>query len=126
MGALLAPHGQHGQREMQGQIEINFAGTIPASRHTSLSGAKVAIHRASSQAARMLVRYLEVGALSDTDMALALGLPEARISARRSMLIKQQYVEHVDIVEGVHGARVCRWQLTVSGTCAAGRIRSER
>jgi hypothetical protein len=110
---------------ISGQLAIPFGGR-GASRHTSLQGARVAVVRASSQAARLLVRYLDHGPQTDGQQALALGLPEARISARRAGLIAKGLVAHCDVVPGPFGANVCRWELTVRGVHLAGSLRSAR
>ena len=99
-----------------------YSGRSQATRHTSRSGAIAAAPRAQSQLARMLVRYLDYGALSDGDQAFALGLPEGRISARRSTAIQHGLVAYVDIVQGVHGAKVTRWGLTVKGLHVAAKV----
>lgn len=103
-------------------LSLPFTGSTPMSRHCSLSGAKAATVRAGSQCSRMLVRYLERGPQSDGDQALALGLPEGRISARRSMLITKGLVVYVDIVQGPYGAKVTRWECSVRGQHVAARL----
>lgn len=97
-------------------------GTSPATRHTSMSGAVAALPRVQSQANRMLVRYLRFGPQSDGDQALALGLPEGRISARRSMLMEKGLVVFVDIIDGPHRAKVTRYELSVKGQNLAAKI----
>jgi hypothetical protein len=77
----------------------------PISRSNSLSGAKVAVTRANSQKARILVRLLEFGPQTDSQVALALGLPEARISARRSPMVKDGLIAALDSVKAPSGAR---------------------
>lgn len=109
-----------------GQIAIPFGGATTVTTHTSLSGAQAAIRSATSQAARMLVRYLDLGPLTDGDHARAMELPEGRISARRSKLIALGLVAFHDIVAGPHGAKCCRFELTVSGLHVAGRLKAEQ
>jgi predicted transcriptional regulator len=107
-----------------GQLEISFTGSTPISRSNSLSGAKVAVTRANSQKARILVRLLEFGPQTDSQVALALGLPEARISARRSPMVKDGLIAALDSVKAPSGAMATRWELSVKGTFLAGRLRS--
>ena len=90
------------------QLAIPFSGRSPQTRHASLSGAQVAAVRAGSQKARMLLAYLEHGPLTDLSMAALLGLPESRISARRSGLQPRDapaLVQYVDLVDGRTGPR---------------------
>jgi predicted transcriptional regulator len=108
-----------------GQIAIDFGGNSPISRSNSLSGAKVAVTRANSQKARILVRLLECGPQTDSQVALALGLPEARISARRSPMVKDGLIAALDSVKAPSGAMATRWDLTVRGVHVAGHLRSE-
>lgn len=70
----------------------------------------------------MLVRYLAFGPQTDAQLALALGLPEARISARRSGLITKGLVVYVDDVKGLHGVMNTRWELTVHGQHVAAKF----
>ncbi len=96
-------------------LPLPFNGRRQTTRRTSQAGARAAIVKAGSQASRMLVAYAEHGFLSDTDMALRLGLPEGRISARRAGLMLKGFVVFADVVQGRHGAPTCRWRATVSG-----------
>lgn len=105
-----------------GSALLPFNGSTPQTRHASLSGARVAVCRASSQAARMLARYLTYGPLSDGEQAKALGLPEGRISARRAGLLVKGWVAYESIVAGPYGAFVTRWQLTAAGRAVAQRM----
>lgn len=116
MGTVHAPN----------QIAIDFTGITPISRSNSLSGATVAICRASSQKARILVRLLEHGPQTDTEVALALGLPEARISARRAPMVKDGLIAALDSVKGPSGASCTRWELSVRGVFVAGPLRAEQ
>lgn len=112
---------------MQPQLDFTapaFQGRTPQTRHTSRDGALVC--RATSQRARMLVLYLSRGPSSDGELALAMGLPEGRISARRSSLIADGLVQYVDIVQGPHGAKVTRHELTVRGLHLAARLLETR
>lgn len=108
------------------QLPISFTGSTPVTRNASLSGARAAIRSASSQAARMLVLYLDRGASTDGEIATLMGLPEGRISARRSALIKKDLVHYVDTMDGPYGAKVTRWDLSVRGVHVAGKLRSEQ
>lgn len=101
-------------------------GSSPQTRHTSRSGALVALKSQPSQKARILVLLLDRGPSCDGDLALWMGLPEGRVSARRGGLVTDGLVQHVDIVQGAHGAEVTRWELTVKGTFVAGQLRSPR
>lgn len=100
-------------------------GRTPQTRHTSLSGAIAALPRAQSQKARMLMLYLDRGPSSDGDIALQMGLPEGRISARRSALLADGIVQACDIVMGPYKAEVTRWCLTVKGVHVAGALRKQ-
>ena len=102
-----------------------FQGKTPQTRHASYTGAVVAVRRATSQASRMLVLYLERGSSTDGELASIMGLPEGRISARRSGLMKLDLVQYCDVVQGPHGAKCCRFCLTVRGVHAAGRLKGE-
>lgn len=88
-----------------------YSGRSQATRHTSRSGALVAQEKAPSQKARMIALYRQHGPLSDGEIAKAMGLPEGRISARRSALLADRVVEYHDIVPGPYGAQVTRWRL---------------
>lgn len=98
-----------------GQIKIPFGGRSPRARQASLKGAQVAVVRCGSQSAWMLIAYLELGPRSDLQMAETLGLPEARISARRNGLIDRKLVQYADTITGPFGADNCRWALTNYG-----------
>lgn len=102
-----------------GTLLLPFAGRSPRSRRTSLQGACVAVVRAGSQCARMLRWYLERGPMSDLQMAALTGLPESRISARRSGLWERGLVRYVDDVMGPHGAENGRYDLTARGRAIA-------
>jgi hypothetical protein len=105
-------------------LRLPFSGTTPRTRTASLSGARVAITRAGSQCARMLIRYLEMGAQTDGQQALALGLPEGRISARRASLIERGLVAELDKVHGPYGADCTRFELTVKGLHVAAALKT--
>jgi len=109
---------------ISGQERLPFSGTTPRTRHASLSGAKLAVTRAGSQGARILVRYLDQGPQTDGQQALALGLPEGRISARRSALIARGLVAEYDIVKGPYGASCTRFELTVKGLHVAAALKN--
>lgn len=98
-----------------GQLKIPFGGRCARARRTSLQGAQVAVTRAGSQAARILVSYLEYGPSTDLQLAERLGLPESRISARRNGLIARHLVRYVDDVPGPYGAGNGRYELTGYG-----------
>jgi hypothetical protein len=101
---------------------LPFQGLTPRTRTSSLSGARQAVVKAGSQCSRMLVRYLEAGPQTDGQIALSLGLPEGRISARRAELSRRGLVADVDIVDGPHGARCTRFELTVKGLHIAAAL----
>lgn len=103
-------------------LPLPFGGRSQRSRHTSQQGAIVATVKAGSQASRMLLRYQICGALSDSDLAVMLGLPEARISARRAGLMVRGLVEYVDDVAGRYGALNCRWRLSFRGAAIAQQL----
>lgn len=105
-----------------GQIAIPFGGRSPRARRTSLQGAQVAVSRAGSQASRMLLRYLEEGPLTDLELHARLGLPEGRVSARRSGLMAKGLVQWCDDVAGPYGAQNGRYQLTVKGRNVAAAL----
>ncbi len=96
-------------------LPLPFTGRTPRSRQASLGGARAATVMAGSQASRMLVWYALCDRLSDSEMALRLGLPEARISARRAGLMVKGLVAYEDTVTGRHGAPNSRWRLTLYG-----------
>jgi hypothetical protein len=105
------------------QLAIPFGGRTPRSRQASLHGARVC--RAGSQAARLLIAYLQLGARTDSQMAETLGLPEARISARRSGLMDRRLVAYSETVQGPYGTDVCRWILTRQGQDVARVLAGE-
>ncbi len=102
-------------------VPLPFGGKSSMSRQASLRGAHVATVRAGSQASRMLLLYVQHGPLSDSRMAELIGLPEARISARRSGLMVRGFVVYADDVQGAH-TTVCRWRVTVAGQRIADRM----
>lgn len=95
-------------------VPLPFGGKSPRSKQASYRGAQRAQVQAGSQASRMLQNYA-AGPVSDTDMAYWLGLPEARVSARRCGLMVKGLVRYYDEVMGMHGVMVCRWELTEHG-----------
>lgn len=101
-------------------------GAIPPTAHTSRSGAEIAQRSYASQAARMLVLYLERGSSTDLELSQILGLPDGRVSARRNQLITDGLVQYVDITIGPYGAKACRFELTVKGLHIAGQLQSQR
>lgn len=103
-----------------GQLLIPFGGRSPRSRRTSLQGARVV--NAGSQAARMLLAYVGSGPLTDLQMAARLGLPESRISARRSGLIQRGLVTWSRDVRGPHGADNGAYSLTAAGWAVATEL----
>lgn len=103
-----------------GQLPIPWGGRSPRAKAASLSGARVCAAR--SQAARLLIAYLTHGASTDRQQAERLGLPEARISARRSGLVERLLVAYVDDVPGPYGTRNTRWNLTAPGRSVAGDL----
>lgn len=98
-----------------GQLKIHFGGRSPRARRNSFQGARVACVHAGSQKARMLDAYLSNGALTDLQMGERLGLPESRISARRSALLERSLVTYLDDIAGPFGAPNSRWTLTPYG-----------
>ncbi len=104
---------------------LPFTGRSPRSRRTSLQGACVAVVRAGSQASRMLSWYLARGPLTDLEMAKLMGLPESRISARRSGLMTRRLVAWVEDVPGPHGAENCVWNLTPEGRAIAEAMEAD-
>jgi len=92
-------------------VPLPFGGKTVSSRQASLRGAQVATVKAGSQASRLLAAYATYGPLTDTEMAARLGLPEARISARRAGLMVKGLVVYADTVQGAH-TKVCRWRKT--------------
>lgn len=90
--------------------------------HASFTGAQVAGKRAPLQKIRMLKRYWECGALTDLQMAAQLRLPESRISARRSQLMTDGFVEPAGIIMGPHGARNTLWKLSAHGLRLAATV----
>ncbi len=105
---------------------IPHHGSTPQTRHTSRSGAEAARRSYTSQAARVLVIYLERGPSTDLEIAQILGLDPGRISARRNALIADGLVQHHDIVLGPYGAKACRFELTVKGLHVAWQLRAEQ
>lgn len=105
-----------------GQLRIPFRGRSPRARRTSLQGAQVAVTRAGSQCARMLLQYLE-SPRTDLEMAARLGLPESRISARRSGLIDRLLVAWLEDVPGPHGAMNGQYGLTARGRAVAASLK---
>ena len=101
------------------QPALPFTGRTPRSRTASRSGAITAAPRALSQSSRMLVAYLTLGPRTDLELAEQLGLPESRISARRSLLMTKHLVAYHDTVLGPCGAPNCRWTLTPGGQAVA-------
>jgi len=100
-------------------VPLPFGGKSATSKQASLRGAQQARVRAGSQASRMLKLYDQYILLSDTEMAKLMGLPEARISARRSGLMVRKLVEFADEIDGPHGVKVCCWTLTEHGARVA-------
>ncbi len=98
-----------------GQLSLSWTGRSPRSWRTSLQGARAAVSRAGSQNARILIAYLTAGPLTDLELAERLGLPESRISARRSGLIKRRLVTYFDDVPGPYGPSNGRYTLTPYG-----------
>jgi hypothetical protein len=109
-----------------GQTLPPYQGSSPQTRHASRSGALVALKSQLSQKARILVLLLDRGPSCDGDLALWMGLPDGRVSSRRGALVTDGLVQHVDIVQGAHGAEVNRWELTVRGQNVAARLRAEQ
>ncbi len=105
-------------------VPLPFTGKSSRSRQASLRGAQVATVKAGSQASRMLLLYAQHGPLSDSRMAELMGLPEARISARRSGLMVRGFVVYADDVQGAH-TTVCRWRATVAGHRLVGKMGTE-
>ena len=105
-----------------GQLHIPWGGRSPRARRTSYQGAQVAVTRAGSQAARILIAYLTAGPQTDLQLAERLGLPESRISARRNGLIARRLVSYRDDVAGPHGVDNTRWELTAWGRIVAGEL----
>lgn len=111
--------------ETNGQLKIAWSGRSSRSRRSSLAGAQVvAVRGAVSQASKMLVRYLEQGSQTDVELALALGLSDGRISARRNGLIDRGLVAWKEDVIGPFGSPVGKYELTVKGLHVAGKLRS--
>lgn len=106
-----------------GTMLLPFGGTSPRSRSASLSGARVAIRNAESQASRILLRYLAHGPLSDLQLHGYLGLPESRISARRSALMARGLVRWCEDVIGPYGATNGNYELTPAGVAVATSIK---
>lgn len=94
------------------QLTIPWGGKCPRSRRASLQGAQCAVTRAGSQNARILIAYLTSGPQTDLQLAERLGLPESRISARRSSLIARRLVNYLDDVPGPYGPENGRYELT--------------
>lgn len=70
----------------------------------------------------MLLRYLADGPLTDLQMAAALGLPEARVSARRNGLNDRGLVKWIDDVQGPWKAQNGRYGLSDKGRAIATRL----
>jgi hypothetical protein len=70
----------------------------------------------------MLVEYFLAGPLSDLQMAERLGLPESRISARRSGLMDRRLVVWVEDVEGPYKAPNGKYGLSGYGREVAGEL----
>lgn len=104
------------------QFKLPWGGRSPRAQRTSLQGAQRAVCRSGSQKARMLLAYLQCGASTDLQMAARLGLPEGRISARRSGLIERRLVRYVDDVMGPFGAENGRYMLTPHGDTVAREL----
>ena len=104
------------------QLKIPFGGRSPRAKAASFSGARAAVTRAGSQRARLLIAYLHYGPSTDLQQAERVGIPESRVSARRSGLLDQQLVTYHDDVPGPHGAKNCRWRLTNAGREVVGEL----
>lgn len=109
--------------EATGQLAIPWTGKSPRSRRSSHQGAVKAQERSLSQASRMMQQYATRGPHTDSEMARSLGLPEARISARRSALMQKGFVKYVSDTVSVCGVKVCIWGLTAAGQHVAGTLK---
>lgn len=105
------------------ELMLPFGGRSPRARRTSLQGAQVVVTRAGSQAARILVEYSRTPNLTDLEMAALVGLPEARVSARRNNLIDRKLVEYAgEDRKGPSGADSCCWRLSNFGRMVAADL----
>src|SRR5678815_188131 len=96
-------------------VPLPFTGRSQRTRSNSLKGAQLAVVKAGSQASRMLLEYAQADC-TDLEMAAKLGLPESRISARRSGLVIKGLVRYAGYdVTGPSGALNAKWMLTVYG-----------
>lgn len=107
-------------------LKLPYRGRGVRAQRNSQAGAAVAITRAGSQASRMLLQYMKDGPSSDLQLAKALGLPESRISARRSGLMDRGLVGWFDDVEGPCGAPNGRYRLTPRGVYVVSELLRER
>lgn len=73
----------------------------------------------------MLLRYLEQP-LTDLEMHALIGIPESRVSARRSGLMQRGWVTWVWDIEGPHGAQNSVWGLTQKGRLVAAALKERR
>lgn len=64
---------------------LPFSGSTPAAKHASYTGARCAMPRANSQAARLLALYRDRG-VTDHEASEILKLPLSTINARRNAL----------------------------------------
>jgi hypothetical protein len=98
-----------------GQWTLPFSGKSPRAKASSLSGARIAVTSVRSQAARLLLLYAGYGPSTDGQQAERMGLPEARISARRNALMQQYCVAYHDDIVGPYKAKNGRYALTEHG-----------
>jgi predicted transcriptional regulator len=91
-------------------------------QRASQKGAEVVAAKAGSQCARMLLQYLAQGPLTDLEMHKAIGLPESRISARRSGLMDRGLVRWYEDVRGPFGAPNGKYGLTGLGEAIARKL----
>lgn len=96
------------------QLPIPWQGRSPRSRRSSHLGAVKAAERAPSQANRMLAQYA-LCPLTDLEMRQRIGLPESRISARRSALMSRGWVCWVEDIIGPYSVPNGRYGLTEQG-----------
>ena len=107
------------------ELMLPFGGRSPRARRTSLQGAQVAVTRAGSQCARLLIAYLHYGPSTDLEQAVRVGLPEARVSARRNNLINRKLVQYSGADRrGPSGAESCLWTLSPYGREVATELAS--